>query len=75
MMNRAVFSIGGVVLPTPRRRGRPAGTGRKVSTTVRFDHDVVAGFRAMGRGWQTRMNDALTEWLAAHPPKRKRVPR
>jgi uncharacterized protein (DUF4415 family) len=75
MLDRAVFSIGGVVLPTPLRRGRPAGTGKKVSTTVRFDGDVVAGFRAMGRGWQTRMNDALREWLAAHPVKRKRVPR
>ena len=35
----------------------------KVSTTVRFDSDVLAAFRATGRGWQTRMNNALKDWL------------
>ncbi|MBS3953610.1 MAG: BrnA antitoxin family protein [Methylomicrobium sp.] len=40
----------------------------KVSTTVRFDADVLAAFRNSGRGWQTRMNDALKEWLKEHSP-------
>lgn len=48
-------------------RGRPKGSGTKTSTTVRFDADVLAAFRATGKGWQTRMNDALREWLATHP--------
>lgn len=38
----------------------------KVSTTVRFDSDVLEAFRATGRGWQTRMNEALKEWLKEH---------
>ena len=38
----------------------------KVSTTVRFDADVLEAFRATGRGWQTRMNEALKEWLETH---------
>lgn len=38
----------------------------KISTTVRFDADVIAAFRATGSGWQTRMNDALKEWLKEH---------
>jgi len=38
----------------------------KVSTTVRFDAEVLDAFKATGRGWQTRMNDALKEWLKAH---------
>jgi uncharacterized protein (DUF4415 family) len=46
-----------------RRRGRPAGSGTKVSTTIRFDAEVLAAFKATGDGWQTRMNDALKEWL------------
>lgn len=45
-----------------RKRGRPAGSS-KVSTTVRFDRDVLDAFRAGGPGWQTRMNAALREWL------------
>ena len=46
-----------------KRRGRPAGSGTKVSTTIRFDAEVLAAFKATGDGWQTRMNDALKEWL------------
>ena len=38
----------------------------KVSTTVRFDRDVLDAFRSTGRGWQTRMNEALKEWLKEH---------
>lgn len=50
-----------------RRRGRPPGSN-KVSTTIRFDADVLEAFRASGAGWQTRMNAALRAWLKRHPP-------
>ncbi|MCM0081866.1 BrnA antitoxin family protein [Geomonas sp. Red32] len=50
------------------RRGRPAGR-TKALQTVRFDLDVLAAFKATGKGWQTRMNDALREWLKEHPLK------
>jgi uncharacterized protein (DUF4415 family) len=30
---------------------------------VRLDPKVVAFFRASGRGWQTRMNDALVGYV------------
>jgi uncharacterized protein (DUF4415 family)/uncharacterized DUF497 family protein len=38
----------------------------KVSTTVRFDAEVLEAFKNMGNGWQTRMNNALKEWLKEH---------
>lgn len=47
-------------------RGRPPGSGVKKSTTVRFDHDVLDAFKGTGRGWQTRMNNALRDWLREH---------
>lgn len=53
-----------------KRRGRPAGADKKISTTIRFDADVLAAFKAQGDGWQTRMNDALREWLRS----RSRLP-
>jgi uncharacterized protein (DUF4415 family) len=49
-------------------RGRPAGTGTKSSTTVRFDNDILTAFKSTGKGWQTRMNNALREWLREHKP-------
>lgn len=45
------------------RVGRPTADNPKVLTSVRFDPDVLAAFKATGRGWQTRMNNALKEWL------------
>lgn len=48
-----------------RQRGRPAGSDKE-STTIRFDRDVLAAFRAGGPGWQTRMNAALRDWLKTH---------
>ena len=33
---------------------------------IKLDEDVLAQFRATGQGWQTRINDALKEWLAEH---------
>lgn len=50
-----------------RRGGRPVGSS-KVSTTVRFDREILETFRATGKGWQTRMNDALRDWLKSHSP-------
>jgi len=48
------------------RRGRPKAESRKLALTVRYDADVVAAFKATGAGWQTRMNEALREWLKTH---------
>jgi len=50
-----------------KQRGRPARSDKE-STTIRFDRDVLAAFRAAGPGWQTRMNAALRDWLKDHSP-------
>lgn len=51
-----------------RQRGRPPLETPKVATAIRFDADVLAGLRATGKGWQTRVNDAMREWLAQRSP-------
>lgn len=45
------------------RRGRPLSENRKVLTTIRFSREVIDHFRADGRGWQTRIYQALREWI------------
>jgi len=47
------------------RRGRPPGSGHKTQTTVRISNEVLAFFRASGRGWQTRLDQALKRYVAA----------
>ena len=48
------------------RRGRPRVPRPKVSTTIRLSQDVIDHFKAGGRGWQTRIDDALREWIDRH---------
>lgn len=48
-------------------RGRPRKSNAKVSLTLRLDPDIVDHFRATGRGWQTRINDALRQAVDAAP--------
>jgi len=48
------------------RVGRPASDSPKVFTGIRLDADVLDHFKATGKGWQTRMNAALRDWLKTH---------
>ncbi|MFT4249090.1 MAG: BrnA antitoxin family protein [Pseudomonas sp.] len=47
--------------------GRPKAATTKQSVTVRYDPEIIAAFKARGPGWQSRMNDALRDWLRQHP--------
>lgn len=47
----------------PVRRGRPPLENPKVSTTIRLSRDVIDHFKAGGKGWQTRIDQALREWI------------
>ena len=51
-----------------RGRGRPAGS-TKTQIALRVDNHVLNAFKATGKGWQTRINDALKQWLIEHPTK------
>lgn len=48
-------------------RGRPVAEIVKERITIRLDADVLAALRATGKGWQTRVNDAMREWVRTHP--------
>ena len=49
-----------------RRGGRPKLAHPKVAVTVRYDAEIIERFKESGEGWQTRMNDALRDWLKTH---------
>lgn len=46
--------------------GRPRKENPKVFTGIRLDADVLAAFKATGKGWQGRINEALKDWLKDH---------
>lgn len=51
------------------RRGRPLAEVTKERVTIRMNPSTVERFRATGKGWQTRMDAALTDWLKSHSPE------
>jgi len=44
-----------------RSRGRPVVEARKQQISLRLDPDVIAKFKATGKGWQARINDILKD--------------
>jgi uncharacterized protein (DUF4415 family) len=58
----AALKQGGAIVGRARTRG-PGKRPKKEQVAIRFSADVLAAFRATGRGWQTRMDAALREWL------------
>ncbi len=49
------------------KRGRPIAAQTKEHVNIRPDADIVQSFRRTGFGWQTRLNNALRDWLQSHP--------
>jgi uncharacterized protein (DUF4415 family) len=49
------------------KRGRPTLAQPKEHVNIRLDADVVGAFKGTGAGWQTRLNNALRDWLKTHP--------
>ena len=48
------------------KRDRPPLANPKEHLNIRLDADVVGAFRRTGSGWQTRLNEALRDWLKTH---------
>ena len=52
-------------------RGRPKAASMKTHVNIRLDADILEAFKATGRGWQTRVNRALREWLKEQGKSRR----
>ena len=48
------------------RRHDPDSQVPKVPITIRLDADLLAALKSTGKGWQTRVNDAVREWAESH---------
>lgn len=44
----------------------PQKAPTKEQITIRLTREVVDSFRATGEGWQTRIDQALADWLKTH---------
>jgi len=55
----------GASVRRPGQRG-PGKKAKKVLLSLRYSPEVVEYFKSTGEGWQTRMDEALKEWVEAH---------
>ncbi len=46
----------------------PQKAPTKIATTIRLSPEVSEAFRSTGPGWQTRIDNALKDWLKTHSP-------
>lgn len=55
------------VLPKrkPGQRGKQIHP-KKEQVTLRLDKETLIFFKKNGRGWQTKINDALKQWVSNH---------
>ena len=49
-----------------KKRGRPFSVTTKKQIAIRLDPEVLEAFQKEGPGWQTRINNALKDWLQQH---------
>ena len=64
MLARAKYRSGGRLKAHPRRRG-PQRAPKKIALSLRLSPEVVKHFRARGRGWQTRIDEALRKLVGS----------
>jgi len=46
--------------------GRPVSEVTKERISIRLSPDVLAAFRSTGKGWQTKVDVVLKQWLKDH---------
>ncbi len=63
-LERAQYRVRGRLKTHPRRRG-PQKAPRKIPLSLRLSPEVVRHFRAKGRGWQTRIDEALKKLVGS----------
>ena len=70
MADAVVVKTGGyaavrAALAQKRKRGQrgPQQAPTKQLVSVRYGPEVLQYFKSTGAGWQTRMNDALIDWM------------
>ena len=54
------------MVPLRAVRGRPRSASTKLLVSVRYSPEVIEYFRSTGKGWQSRMDGVLRQYVARH---------
>jgi uncharacterized protein (DUF4415 family) len=76
MVNGGGYEAVRNALATKRKPGQrgPQVAPTKQLVSVRYSPEVLAFFKASGAGWQSRMDDALKQWVSVQGKTKRRIP-
>ena len=60
------YELSGMEFSKLRPVGRPLAEVTKDKITIRLSREVTEYFRATGKGWQTRVDQILLEYVGTH---------
>ena len=71
VVNGGGYATVQAALAAKRKRGERGSqlAATKQLVSVRYSPEVLQYFKASGSGWQTRMNEALLEWIHKRPAR------
>ena len=46
-----------------KKVGRPKLLVHKIPVSIRLDVEIVDGFKSLGKGWQSKINDVLAQYI------------
>ncbi|NIR52487.1 BrnA antitoxin family protein [candidate division KSB1 bacterium] len=52
----------------PKRGRGPQKEPIKVPVSIRLSPEIVEYFKSLGKGWQTKINDILRDYIKTHEP-------
>ena len=75
MVNGGGYQVVRKALAAKRKPGQrgPQVAPTKQLVSVRYSPEVLAFFKASGAGWQSRMDDALKQWVSGHSKTKRRI--
>ena len=75
MVNGGGYEVVRKALAAKRKPGQrgPQVAPTKQLVSVRYSPEVLAFFKASGAGWQSRMDDALKQWVSGHSKTKRRI--
>ena len=65
-IDNKIVTVDEVKTSFKKNLGRPKAEDPKKPVSIRLSSDVLEYFRATGKGWQTRLNEVLQEYVASH---------
>ena len=46
-----------------KKMGRPKSNVHKIPVSIRLDVEIIDGFKSMGKGWQSKINEVLAHYI------------